>query len=91
VLRRSPQLLRLLGQPVPASPLGRDYALLHALRSGLERAKVAPMRLATLRLALLKIGGRIDEYADRIRLRLASNHPGQALWPVLGRYPRRRE
>jgi hypothetical protein len=67
------------------------YWLLHTLRAWLERAKVAPMRLQTLRLALLKIGGRIDEYADRIRLRLASSHPGQALWPILDRYRGRRE
>jgi hypothetical protein len=41
------------------------------------------MRLETLRLTLLKIGGRVYKYADRIRLRLASSHPGQTLWPVL--------
>jgi hypothetical protein len=62
------------------------YWLLHTLRSWLERAKIAPMRLATLRLVLLKIGGRVDEHAQRIRLRLASSHPGQMLWPILDRY-----
>jgi hypothetical protein len=62
------------------------YWLLHTLRSWLERAKIAPMRLETLRLSLLKIGGRVDEYADRIRLRLASSHPGQVFWPILDRY-----
>jgi hypothetical protein len=61
------------------------YWLLHTLRSRLERAKIAPMRLATLRLTLLKIGGRIHEHTDRVRLRLASSHPGQALWPILDR------
>jgi len=67
------------------------YWLLHTLRGWLERAKIAPMRLETLRLAVLKVGGRVYQYADRIRLRLASSHPGQALWPILDRYPRRRE
>jgi Transposase DDE domain group 1 len=67
------------------------YWLLHTLRSWLVRANIAPMRLETLRLALLKIGGRVDEYADRIRLRLASSHPGQMLWPILDRYRSLRE
>lgn len=67
------------------------YWLLHTLRSRLERAKIAPMRLETLRLTVLKIGGRIDEYAERIRLRLATSHPGQALWPILDRYRSPRE
>jgi hypothetical protein len=67
------------------------YWLLHTLRSRLERANIAPMRLVTLRLTLLKIGGRIDEYADRVRLRLARSHPGQALWPILDRYRTLRE
>ncbi len=67
------------------------YWLLHTLRAWLERAAIAPMRLQTLRLAVLKIGGRIDEYASRISLRLASSHPGQTLWPILDRYRCARE
>jgi hypothetical protein len=67
------------------------YWLLHTLRSWLERAKIAPMRLETLRLGVLKIGGRIHEYTNHISLRLASSHPGQALWPLLDRYRTRRE
>ena len=67
------------------------YWLLHTLRSWLERAKIAPMRLETLRLSLLKIGGRVDQFADRIRLRLATSHPGQVLWPILDRYRSPRE
>jgi Transposase DDE domain group 1 len=62
------------------------YWLLHTLRSWLERAKVPPMRLETLRLALLKIGGRVEEHVERVRLHLASSHPGQAFWPLLDRY-----
>jgi hypothetical protein len=41
------------------------------------------MRLETLRLALLKIGGRVFELARHVRLRLASSHPGQYLWAAL--------
>jgi hypothetical protein len=67
------------------------YSLLHTLRSWLERAKIAPMRLETLRLTLLKIGGRVDEYTNHIRLRLATSHPGQLLWLLLDRYRSRRE
>jgi hypothetical protein len=67
------------------------YWLLHPLRSRLDRAKIAPMRLETLRLSLLKVGGRVYEHTDRIRLRLASSHPGQALWSILDRYRSRRE
>lgn len=67
------------------------YWLLHTLRSWLERAKIAPMRLETLRLALLKVGGRVYEHVDRIRLRLASSHPGQSLWPILDAHRSRRE
>jgi hypothetical protein len=59
------------------------YWLLHTLRAWLPRAQVAPMRLQTLRLAVRKIAGRVFELPGRIRLRLASSHPGQALWPLL--------
>jgi len=62
---------------------GATYWLLHTLRSWLPRAQVAPMRLETLRLAVLKIGARVFELPTRIRLRLASGHPGQVLWPLL--------
>jgi hypothetical protein len=62
---------------------GAAYPLLHTLRRWLYRAQVAPLRLETLRLGLLKIGGRVFEYPQRVRLRLASSHPGQALWVLL--------
>ena len=65
--------------------------LLDTLRAWLTRAHVAPMRLATLRLTVLKIGGRVSELSSRVRLRLASSHPGQALWPLLDRYRPARE
>jgi hypothetical protein len=67
------------------------YWLLDLIRSWLQRAKVPPMRMETLRLAVLKIGGRVFELASRVRLRLASSHPGQSLWQILARYHASRE
>jgi hypothetical protein len=67
------------------------YWLLHTLRAWLARANVAPLRMETLRLRLLKIGGRVYEFASRIRLRLASSHPGQPLWQSLVSYRPPRE
>jgi len=43
----------------------------------------AAFQLDTLRLRLLKIGGRVRELADRVRLSLASCHPGEPLWLAL--------
>lgn len=62
------------------------YWLLDTIRSWLQKAKVPPMRMATLRLAVLKIGGRVFELTSRVRLRLASSHPGQSLWCLLARF-----
>jgi hypothetical protein len=55
------------------------YWLLHTVRSWLEHATIAPMRLETFRLTLLKIGARVFEFPTHLRLRLASSHPGQTL------------
>jgi hypothetical protein len=41
------------------------------------------MQLDTLRLRLIKIGGRVRELATKVRLHLASGHPGQSLWHAL--------
>jgi hypothetical protein len=41
------------------------------------------MELATLRLRLLKIGGRVRESLTRVRLSLATHHPGEPLWRLL--------
>lgn len=61
------------------------YWLLDTLRRWL--ARVAPtqatIQLDTLRLRLLEIGGRVRELPDRIRLHLASSHPGEPLWIAL--------
>ncbi len=56
------------------------YWLLDTLRRWLAATKAASFQFDTLRLRLLKIGGRVREGADRVRLHLASSHPGEALW-----------
>jgi hypothetical protein len=59
------------------------YWLLDTLRRWLVRGGAARRQLDTLRLELLKVGGRVYQWASRVRLRLASSHPGQALWELL--------
>ena len=58
------------------------YWLLDALRTRLIEAGVRRMQLHTLRLLLIKIGGRVRELLTKVRLHLASGHPGQRLWYV---------
>ena len=65
------------------------YCLLDALRRWLVAAGAARMQLDTLRLRLLKIGGRVRQLADRVHLRLASSHPGEPLWHLLAARPGR--
>ncbi len=64
------------------------YWLLDTLRRWLEARRVEPMQLDTLRLRLLKIGGRVYQWHDRVRLRLATSHPSQPLWDHLAAYHR---
>jgi hypothetical protein len=59
------------------------YWLLDTLRRWLSKLAVPRMQLDTLRLRLLKIGGRVWQQSDRVRLRLAASHPGQLLWARL--------
>jgi Transposase DDE domain group 1 len=59
------------------------YWLLDALRRRLVEAGVRRMQLDTLRLSLVKIGGRVRELTTKVRLHLASGHPGQRLWQAL--------
>jgi hypothetical protein len=59
------------------------YWLLDTLRRWLVGAGSVRRQLDTLRLELLKVGGRVYQWASRVRLRLASSHPGQALWELL--------
>jgi hypothetical protein len=59
------------------------YWLLDTLRRWLTQAGTARTQLDTLRLTLLKIGGRVIQRFDHVRLRLASSHPSQPLWTTL--------
>lgn len=59
------------------------YWLLDTLRHKLVEVGVERLQLDTLRLRLVKIGGRVKEMLTRVRLHLASGHPGKALWYVL--------
>jgi hypothetical protein len=59
------------------------YWLMDALRRKLVRGGVHRMQLDSLRLRLIKIGGRVKELLTKVRLHLAWGHPGQDLWRVL--------
>jgi hypothetical protein len=59
------------------------YWLLDTLRRWLLAAGAERLQLDTLRLRLLKIGGRVRELLTGVRLHLASSHPGQPLWSLL--------
>jgi hypothetical protein len=67
------------------------YWLLDTLRRWLCAQGYPPLQLDTLRLRLLKIGGRVRELLTRIRLHLATSHPSQPLWDLLARSVRLRE
>ncbi len=56
------------------------YWLLDTLRSWLAATEAARLQLDTLRLRLLKIGGRVWERAGWVRLALAASHPAAPLW-----------
>jgi hypothetical protein len=59
------------------------YCLLDTLRRWLVAAGTERMTLESVRLRLIKIGGRVRELATRVHLRLASSHPGEPLWHCL--------
>ena len=59
------------------------YWLMDALRRKLIESAIRRIQLDTLRLRLVKIGGRVRELLTKIRLHLASGHPGQRLWQAL--------
>jgi hypothetical protein len=59
------------------------YWLMDALRRKLIESGRRRMQLDTLRLSLIKIGGRVRELLTKVRLHLASGHPGQSLWHAL--------
>ena len=59
------------------------YWLLDTLRRRLVARGVRRMQLDTLRLRFIKIGGRVRQLLTKVRLYLASGHPGQRLWDAL--------
>lgn len=63
------------------------YWLLDVLRKRLVEAGTRRMQLDTLRLWLIKIGGRVRQLLTKVRLHLASGHPGQRLWRALAEGP----
>lgn len=65
------------------------YWLLDTLRRWLGARGVPRMQLDTLRLRLIKIGGWVRRLTDRVRIHLASSHPGQPLWHLLATRPDR--
>lgn len=64
------------------------YWLLDTLRRWLAATEAARYQFDTLRLRLLKIGGRVWERLGWVRLALATSHPGEVLWHHLAaRFP----
>jgi hypothetical protein len=59
------------------------YWLMDALRRKLVASGIGRMQLDTLRLGVIKIGGRVRELLTKVCLHLASGHPGQDLWHAL--------
>ena len=59
------------------------YWLMDALRRKLVASGSRRMQLDTLRLGLIKIGGRVRELFTKVRMHLAYGHPGQGLWEAL--------
>lgn len=45
-------------------------------------AGVGRMQLHTLRLRLVKVGGQVRQLLSKVRLHLASRHPGERLWRI---------
>jgi Transposase DDE domain group 1 len=61
------------------------YWLLDTLRRWLAHTEAARDQFDTLRLRLLKIGGRVWELTGWVRLALAAGHPSAPLWHQLAR------
>jgi hypothetical protein len=59
------------------------YWLMDALRRKLIEGGSLRMQLDTLRLGMIKIGARVRELMTKVRLHLASGHPGQDSWHAL--------
>lgn len=65
------------------------YWLLDTLRRWLLAAGMERIQLDTLRIRLLKIGGRVRELTTVVRVHLSRSHPGQPLWRLLAHRPER--
>jgi Transposase DDE domain group 1 len=63
------------------------YWVLDELRRRLAAAGVCRLQHDTLRLRLIKIGGRVRQLLTKVRLYQASGHPGQRLWNALRHGP----
>jgi hypothetical protein len=63
--------------------------LLDTLRRWIGASGVTRMQPDTLRLRLIKIGGWVREFSDRVRLHPASNHPAESLLRLLAVRPGR--
>ena len=61
------------------------YVLMQELRLGLKTTKYATVQVETLRLMLLKIGGRVERSVRRIVVHLAENHPWNSQWRRVAR------
>ena len=61
------------------------YVLMQELRLGLQATKHATVQVETLRLMLLKIGGRVERSVRRIVIHLAANHPWDRQWRLIAR------
>jgi hypothetical protein len=59
------------------------YVLMHGLRQSLARTELGRVQFDTLRLKLLKVGGRIKESIRRIRFLLCESYPYKAYWSML--------
>lgn len=59
------------------------YGLLDTLRRRLVAAGAARLTLESVRLRVVKIGGRVRQWTRHVRLYLATGHPGRALWRLL--------
>ena len=55
------------------------YWLMDALRRKLVASGSRRMQLDTLRLGLIKVGGRVRKLMTKVRLHLASGQPGRSL------------
>jgi len=59
------------------------YVLMHGLRQSLERTELGRMQFDTLRLKLLKVGGRVRQSVRRIRFFLCESYPYKTYWRLL--------